>query len=191
MVLKYNMYLIKEMLQEINDTDTISNGINFIDNISQFSNSLNKDGSQILQNINSISENINNNKGTIGKLINTDDIYLEVGAILSKVNTLMNDINHYGLLFQYNKTWQRGRTKRATILNALKTPSEFKNYFQNEVDNITTSLSRLSILLNKAEEEHMMDEDSFKKSFYDFMQQVDSLSNSIKYYNEEMMDKEN
>ncbi|MBI3211862.1 MAG: MCE family protein [Simkania negevensis] len=39
--------------------------------------------------------NLSEGKGSIGKLLMNDDSYLQVNAILSKVDTLMNDVNHY------------------------------------------------------------------------------------------------
>jgi len=56
-----------------------------------------------------ITEDIREGKGTLGQLISKDDFYLHLNAILSKVDTTLNDINHYGLLFHLNKGWQRER----------------------------------------------------------------------------------
>ena len=61
------------------------------------------------------------------------------------MDTMMNDVNHYGVLFHLNKSWQRTRVKRISEMNALETPDSFKNYFQKEVDQINTSMARLSM----------------------------------------------
>ena len=115
-----------------------------------------------------------------------DDIYLRLGSLMSKAETLMNDINHYGILFQYDKCWQRGRTKKANFLKALDTPREFREYFEGEVDSITTSLGRLTELLERAEGERqkIVENDHFKKQFTSLMRSVQSLSDSVKLYNE-------
>ena len=104
----------------------------------------------------------------------------------------MNDVNHYGLLFQYDKHWQRMRTKRANLIEALKTPDQFKNYFQREVDDVTTSLARISVLLEKAEnaqtKEKIIQSPLFKQDFSELMRQIEDLLKSAKLYNEQLMD---
>lgn len=143
-------------------------------------------------NFETISQNIVDGKGTLGQLISKDDFYLHLNAILSKVDTLMNDVNHYGILFHLNKGWQRQRAKQITTLNALNTPSNFRKYFQEEVSSINTAMSRLSMLIEKAErnpkKEEIMQNEAFKKDFKDLMDQADSLSNNLKLYNEQLND---
>ena len=99
----------------------------------------------------------------------------------------MNDVNHYGLLFQYDKHWQRSRTKKANILKSLDTPREFRSYFEGEVDTITTSLGRLTELLDLAgpeKKENCRDNEQFKQQFGTLIRSVQSLSESLKLYNE-------
>ena len=94
--------------------------------------------------IDKICQDIASGQGTFGKLIQADDMYLRMTAIMSKADTMMNDINHYGILFHLNKGWQRTRAKRISQLDALETPVAFKDYFQTEVDQINTSMSGLA-----------------------------------------------
>ncbi len=156
--------------------------------------SFNLDGKKILQNVNVITQNIADGTGTLGKLIQSDDLYLRVSSLMSKANTLMNDLNHYGLLFQYDKGWQRTRTKRANLLEALDTPKEFRSYFETEMDTINTSLSRLNVLMQKAEDpkerKMVMSSEPFKKDFATLLRQVQGLFNTLKLYNEEMEDQD-
>ncbi len=127
-------------------------------------------------------------EGTIGKLFNDDDTYLQINAILSKANTLMNDVNQYGLLFNMNKQWQRSRVKQASLINSLKTPNQFKNYFEGEVDQINTAMGRISLLIEKAADSQnrqaILSNPLFKSDFKELMQQVDSLKDSLKLYNQ-------
>jgi phospholipid/cholesterol/gamma-HCH transport system substrate-binding protein len=187
-----NMKLLRSALEEMQDNDTIGKLNIILDNFVGTSYSLNSDGRQVLANLNIITQDIADGRGTIGKLVKDSDAYLRVTAILSKVDTLMNDINHYGLLFQYDKHWQRIRTKKANLLTALKTPDEFKNYFQTETDNITTSLARLSILLEKAQnvedKEKILNNTLFKKDFAELLRQVEELLDSVKLYNEDLVE---
>ncbi len=139
--------------------------------------------------IDKISQDICDGSGTLGRLISGDDLYLRMTAILSKADTTMNDINHYGLLFHLNKSWQRIRTKRMTVLNALSTPSGFKDYFQSEIDQINTCMARISTLIEKAqtkpESEQILQTPRFKQDFTDLLHQVDEMSGNLKLYNQQ------
>ncbi len=140
--------------------------------------------------VDEITNTIASGKGTIGRLVNSDDLYLSMNAIMSKANTLMNDINHYGILFHLNKSWQRQRLQRITALNALDTPGGFKNYFENEVDDINTAMSRLSMLISKAETEPEKDkilgDPKFLSDFAELLRQSEELSNNLRLYNEQL-----
>lgn len=142
-----------------------------------------------------VSNDLAQGKGTIGKLLKGDDMYLRVTAIMSKIDTLMNDVNHYGILFNLNKHWQRTRTKRADELTALNTPQGFKDYFNNEVDIINTSMSRLSMLVDRAQEtperEKILGSDLFRKDFAELLRQVDELADNLRLYNEQLMETQN
>jgi len=135
--------------------DSLNDGLlykasHLIENLDQTVNYLNTDGLQMVRTLNQIGQDIANGSGTLGRFVNSEDFYLRLSSILGKTETLMNDINHYGILFQYDKSWQRSRTKRANQLKALETPGEFRLYFEGEVDTIQTALGRLSELLDRA-----------------------------------------
>ena len=102
----------------------------------------------------------------------------------------MNDINHYGLLFHLNKRWQRQRGQRLTVLNALDTPQGFRNYFEEEVDDINTAMSRLSMLIDRAEvspeKEKILSNQQFAKDFAELFRQAEALSDNLRLYNEQL-----
>ena len=135
-------------------------------------------------------EDIANGKGTLGKLIVDEGLYLQVNAIMSKANNLMNDINHYGILFHLNKQWQRTRLQKITELNALSSPEAFRTYFQTEVDDINASMTRISMLISKAEEsaikEEILSSKAFQDDFSELMQKVDQLSDNLRLYNQQL-----
>ena len=140
--------------------------------------------------IKTITADIAEGKGTLGRLIKTDGMYLQINAALSKVNTLMNDINNYGILFYLNKQWQRQRAQRITVLNALNTPEGFKSYFETEVDQINVSMERLSMLIDKAEtspeREEILNDEQFHKDFAELLRLSETLSDNLKLYNEQL-----
>ncbi len=139
-----------------------------------------------------ITDDVVQGKGTLGKLIVDSDLYLEVNAVMGKVNNLMNDINHYGLMFHLNKQWQRTRLKRINELNALNSPTEFRTYFQNEVNDINTSMTRISMLIHRAEEsperEEILSSQAFKNDFAELLRKADQLSDNLRLYNQQLAD---
>ncbi len=185
-----DLQLMGRILCEVDQDGTVHKVNQLLDQANEALYTFNIDGKQILRNFSSITQDIADGTGTIGKLITNDDLYLRVSSIMSKVNTLMNDLNHYGLLFQYNKTWQRQRTKRANLLAALDTPKEFRSYFESEVDSINTSLSRIFMLMEKAEDDEkgqILHTEPFRKDFSQLLRDVETLSKTLKLYNEEMV----
>lgn len=145
----------------------------------------------ITSNINKTTDSIATGKGTLGKLIEQDDMYMQVVSLLTKADTVMNDINHYGVLFHLNKTWQRERLQQITLLSSLDTPSSFRKYFEQEVQDVNLAMSRLSMLLEKAEsnpqKQAIFKNSQFSKDFAEFLREVDALAKNVKLYNEELV----
>jgi phospholipid/cholesterol/gamma-HCH transport system substrate-binding protein len=147
-------------------------------NLSNVSNSMDK-----------ICQSLVTGQGTMGKLMQGDDMYLRMTAIMSKLDTMMNDVNHYGVLFHLNKGWQRTRTKRAVAINALGNPTTFKTYFQTEIDQINTSMARISMLIDKAQmsdDQKVLENQNFKQNFAELMRQVEEMSSNLRLYNEKL-----
>jgi len=183
----YKLNQSLELIQSSLDDDQLLYKISHLtDTLTQAANSFNTNGALALENVHQITRDISRGTGTIGKLIAGDDMYLRLSSLLSKGEVMMNDVNHYGLLFQYDKHWQRSRTKKANLLKSLDTPREFRQYFEGEVDSITTSLGRLTELLDVAgsERSKVVDNEQFRKQFCSLLRTTESLSNSLKLYNE-------
>lgn len=129
-------------------------------------------------------------KGTAGEFLRNDSLYVRATAITSKVDTLLNDINHYGVLFHLDKSWQRTRLKRIKQIDNLRTASQFRNYFEEEMVNINTSLSRVGLLVSEAEDKghagELIGDKQFTKAFNDLMSQVDDLNKNLKLYSESL-----
>lgn len=142
--------------------------------------------------IDKVAKGLSEGKGTLGKLFVDDDTYLRVTAILSKIDTLMNDVNQYGVFFNLNKHWQRTRVQKVSMLNALNTPESFKEYFSSEVDLISTSMSRLSMLVEKAEQSpdrgKIFDNKMFQRDFAELMRNAQTLYENLRLYNEQLME---
>ncbi len=177
---------LRQIQMSLADDQLLSKFSYLVSNIDRAVDSFNREAPQMLQNMQQISSDLSNGVGTLGRFITQDDFYLRLNSILSKADALMNDVNHYGLLFQYDKHWQRSRTKKANLLKSLDTAKDFRCYFEGEVDSITTSLGRLTELLDYAgqERQKIVENDDFKRQFQHLMRSVQSLSDSLKLYNE-------
>ena len=185
-LLNSNLRLVQSGLD---DDNLIPKASRLLDSLDQLTDLLYQDGGDTLRHLQQITADLASGTGTIGRLISMDDLYLRLTSILGKGETLMNDINHYGLLFQYDKHWQRGRTKRANLLQSLKTPRDFRDYFEGELDIMTTSLSRLTELLECSDREATLQSESFQRSFSSLLRKVQDLTHVMKVYNEELIAK--
>ena len=134
-----------------------------------------------------IFENISRGEGTIGKLLVKEETYLRTNSILGKLETTLDDINHYGLLFHSNKGWQRLRARRMNLLQRLRTPQEFRNYFNDEIDQISTSVTRVSMLLDALGADpyctNLTADREFSKVFAELMRRVKMLEEEVRLYN--------
>ncbi|MDN3506470.1 MAG: MlaD family protein [Simkaniaceae bacterium] len=143
----------------------------------------------VIENIKTASADVAKGKGTLGKIVAGDDLYLQFNAVMTKANTLMNDLNSYGILFHLNKQWQRTRLQKVSELNALATPQEFRRYFQDEVEDINSAMTRISMLIDKADnspqKEQILHTEGFKKDFSELMRRADELSDNLRLYNEQ------
>lgn len=173
----------------LDDGELLPKASRLLDNIDQLSDMLLQDGSMILKETQEITHDLARGYGTLGRLISGEDLYLRFISVMNKTETLMNDINHYGLLFQYDKHWQRGRTKRANLLQALHTPQEFKHYFEGEMDIMTTSLGRLVELLEKQDQTEEAPSPLFQNTFAALLRKLQDLTAVMKLYNEELISK--
>ena len=148
----------------------------------------------VAKNSDMITKQIVDGKGTIGHLLMDDTLYLRGMSVMSRIETLMNDINHYGLLFQNNKSWQRQRIKRINTLANLSHPQDFKEFFNEEMSQVNASLARVSILLGKVEtlgsqEKTMLNDNStFIKAFNDLLRQVKGIEGHLTLFNEQLME---
>ena len=143
-------------------------------------------------NVETLTTDLVKGKGTLGRLIENDDLYLRLTGIMSKADTLMNDVNHYGILFHLNKTWQRSRTQRMNVLNSLESPANFRSYFNSEIDQINTAMARLSCLVERAQEspekEEIICDGLLRRDFADLMRRAQELTDKLKVYNQILLE---
>lgn len=161
-----------------------------VDNIQEAT----KEAKEIAKNVHEVTKTVSEGKGTAGAILVKDDLYLRTNSILSKAETTIDDINHYGLLFQTDKRWQRLRARRANLITRLSSPQEFRNYFNDELDQITSSLGRLSMVLQDTESSDCygsyMEDGEFRKVFAELMRRVIMMEESLKLYNTQVTERD-
>ena len=131
-------------------------------------------------------------KGTLGQFFIGDDIYLRIKSILHKGEVVMNDVNTFGLLFHNDKRWQRLQGKRLRLLEKLSNPNDFAHYFNNEMDQISASISRVTMALNKADcqSQSLIFNPEFTTRFSQLLKRVENMEETLKIYNEQVIDQE-
>lgn len=168
-----------------------------IDNIKLFTQGINKSlesVDKVIVNFSDLSgkgkvifEDFSAGKGSFGKILVNEDLYLRMTSLLSKGETVLDDINHYGLLFNTDKGWQRLRARRLNLLQQLCTPQEFRNYFNDEVDMINTSLARVAMVMNHDGcnpcNSDMLQNPEFTKVFAELLRRVSMMEEELKMYN--------
>ena len=137
---------------------------------------------------------VHKGEGTVGQIVMRDDLYLQMSSLFSKGEVIMNDINHYGILFHLDKGWQRMRARRMNLLQELSTPQQFRNYFNDEIDLVTTSLERVSMILEQLDGQpawccyDLLQNPEFTKVYSELLRRVSGLEEEIKMYNQQVVD---
>jgi len=139
-----------------------------------------------------ITEKVSRGEGTIGKLLVNDELYLRTNSIMSKLETTLDDVNHYGLMFHSDKGWQRLRARRLNLLQTLRTPQEFRNYFNDEIDQINTSLSRVYMVLNEIGSDpyctNIVENKEFSKVFAELLRRAAMFEEEVRMYNTQLVE---
>lgn len=186
---------IQKTFQDINDEKIVAKLGETIESIGAFADSLSKEGKieSIVANIDRFTQDLARGEGTLGRFINSDDFYLRTNSLLSKAEIILDDINHYGPFFASDKNWQRVRARRANLLYSLCTPQEFKNFFNDELNEIFTSLERVNQVIQETETYDLccpsycdLDRENFKKVFAELMRRVKQMEESIRLYNTQL-----
>lgn len=173
-----NVYDMSERLSE--NWDNVDSSINNL--------------AETMENTKEISAMVRDGQGTAGKILVSDDLYLRLGSMLSKAEVTLDDVNHYGVLFHLDKGWQRMRARRLNLLQKLCSPQEFRNYFNDEISQIQTSLSRVSMVLEKAGAVpgcyDFLANPEYKKVYGELQRRIETLEEAIRMYNIQAMETE-
>lgn len=135
-------------------------------------------------NLQAITDKILSGHGMLGKILMTDETYLKANVLMNKADVILNDVNHYGVLFHLNKSWQRARARRINLLQRLQTAQEFSNYFNDELSEIFTSLHRVGMVLQSAEDNCApFNPCALHQVLQELLLQVNALQEEVRSYN--------
>lgn len=139
-----------------------------------------------------VATNMSEGRGTVGKLFSKDDFYLRLSSLMSKAETVLDDVNHYGVLFHLDNGWKRLRARRLNLLQELRYPQEFRNYFNDEIDSINTSLARVGMIIEKTDElcpcRELWQNPEYVKVYSELLRRVAMLEEYLQMYNQQVMD---
>lgn len=144
--------------------------------------------SEIIQNLATFSRTINNPNSTLNRLLSQDDLYLQLTAVMTKADIIFDDINHYGILFHLDKSWQRERLRRLNLLNTLACPEAFSAYFDEEMKAIYLSLSRIEKSIERASScknrQALVHNKCFKEGFSELIARISNVEETLKIFRE-------
>jgi phospholipid/cholesterol/gamma-HCH transport system substrate-binding protein len=141
-----------------------------------------------LSNLDTVTKKLASGEGTIGKILDGDTVFYKLEGLLSKADTLMDDINHYGLLFHSNRGWQRLRSNRMNQVASAKTPKAISKVLENEVNEINTALSRLSTLASNLDNDPN-DKEKFSKIYLELQDKAKALLENLRILNDNVLGK--
>ncbi len=148
-----------------------------------------------IQDTQAIVARVSAGEGSLGRLLVSDDFYCKTAGIMNKMDLLMNDVNHYGVLYHLDKGWQRDRRRRVEEIASLQSPEQFRTFLNDEMFKITSGLSRLGMALDKAQkdassETPLVANREFGRTFNDVLAQIQDLQSTLKTYSIEIADRQ-
>ena len=196
--------LLKDNRKELeNSLKSIQNAAKTFDKILQRANELDIVGSIhkaanqsdiTLKSVNDFICELKSSNGSLSKLLLQNEFYDRTLSTLNKANLFMSDLNNYGILFHLDKGWQRERRKKTQELDKISSPTDFRNFLDDEMVTISLSLSRVSTALNKVNTDLDQPKGTLKnprareelvQTFKDLQFQIKELENTLEKYQQE------
>jgi phospholipid/cholesterol/gamma-HCH transport system substrate-binding protein len=183
--------VITDVVTSIRDQKLVDKVTTSAQNIADITSALNdKDKwNGILANADNFARDLAAGEGTVGRLVRDDTLYLRTNSLLSKAEVALDDVNHYGLFFSSDRNWQKVRARRANLLYRLEDPQEFRNYFNDEIDQIYTSLARVNTVLQESYDpcQCIGDSPEYRSVFAELLRRVKQMEESVRLYNQQLM----
>lgn len=138
--------------------------------------------SHLVENLSSIATQIHSGEGSLGQLIYNDTFYLKTDSVLSQLEIALNNINRYGVLFQFNSGWQKKERMRRCKMCQLNTPCDFHNYFEEEVERVNLSLDKLRELMQRWRcKESGAENEVFAQQYRELLNQIEQIRRDLQH----------
>ena len=98
---------LKSASSELNTLLVAANKANIIETLSNASVQFDR----TMQETHALITKVAGGEGSVGKLLVSDDFYAKTADVMNKLDLLMNDVTHYGVLFHLDKRWQRDQKR--------------------------------------------------------------------------------
>jgi phospholipid/cholesterol/gamma-HCH transport system substrate-binding protein len=132
-----------------------------------------------MDHLSTISQKLSDGQGSIGRLLDEDGPFFHLQTLLSKVDTLMDDVNHYGLLFHTNRGWQRLRSQRMNQAASAKSPKAIASVLASEINQINTAMARLETVSSHIDNDPK-EKENFTKVFLELQDRTKTLLENIR-----------
>lgn len=142
-------------------------------------NKLSQKSSLAVDEVHNLTQKITTGEGSLGRLLTSDDFYFQTTSALNKVDTLLDDLNRYGILFHLSKGWQRAQKERDTKLGQLKTPEERALFLQEELAKVSTTLQ---LIKDKTDDTAPQSTQELASSMIAIAEELSQLQQSLKIY---------
>ncbi len=128
--------------------------------------------------IKGITGNMKDGKGTLGRLLNEEELYFKTLSIMDKGDTLLGNLNNYGILYNWNSKWKKEQKRKKMMQRR-----SVGQVFSCEVDQISRAVSRLSRVLDQTQSDpcaaHLFKSPDFSREFDRLVNQVQGLDERL------------
>ncbi|MBS0622538.1 MAG: hypothetical protein JSR80_06235, partial [Verrucomicrobia bacterium] len=124
-----------------------------VNNVGEFA----QKGIQPMENIGRVAKDLAQGRGTLGKLIQDDELYEKTLDLLSQSNNLVGNVNNYGLLFHLNKGWQRqhaiqvNRRGPGRLNHSYRSSPELRRKMKQDIDQMSQNIQEIQAVLKEAQ----------------------------------------
>ncbi len=134
-----------------------------------------------------VGDKLSSGEGSLGRLLHSDQFYLQMTDTFNRFETTLDNINQYGLLFQYDKRWQRQQIRQRARLQQLSQPEGFYNYFNGEIREISSSLTRVSGALQLVDVcQTPLQDPCFAEQFRFLLERVKGLEENLQLFQQKL-----
>lgn len=130
--------------------------------------------------LNLLITNIHAGKGSLGRLLTSDELYFKTSALMNKVDLLFNDLNTYGVMYHWNNNWKKEQKAREMTLAKLKNPEDFNQFLSEKLMQISSNINSLKMAAQSMQGiENQSTKNSIESSFIAVFDELNHLQRDI------------